>query len=122
MPSGNVGKMRRNGRLDARARPCDDAKKTASWLLAWQNRSVLFPGCPAHELAAITEHTAARGSGRVGRTEALKGLVFVSEVFHNEEIGLEQMGGKMHRVFFSNTKLGEFNCAEMRFPSRGWAR
>jgi hypothetical protein len=83
---------------------------------------VLFPGCPAHELAAITEHTAARGSGRVGRTEALKGLVFVSEVFHNEEIGLEQMGGKMHRVFFSNTKLGEFNCAEMRFPSRGWAR
>lgn len=35
---------------------------------------VLFPGCPAHELAAIAEHTAARGSGRVGRTEAGRNL------------------------------------------------
>ena len=35
---------------------------------------VLFPGCPAHELAAIAEHTAARGSGRVGRTEAARNL------------------------------------------------
>jgi hypothetical protein len=31
---------------------------------------VLFPGCPQPELTAIAEHTAARGSGRVGRTEA----------------------------------------------------
>ncbi len=30
----------------------------------------LFPGCPAAEGAAIAEHTAQRGSGRVGRTEA----------------------------------------------------
>jgi hypothetical protein len=36
--------------------------------------AVLFPGCPAHELAAIAEHTAARGSGRVGRTEAGRNL------------------------------------------------
>jgi len=35
---------------------------------------VLFPGCPAHELAPIVEHTAARGSGRVGRTEAGRNL------------------------------------------------
>ncbi|HWG19967.1 MAG TPA: DUF2293 domain-containing protein [Terracidiphilus sp.] len=35
---------------------------------------ILFPGCPAHELAAIAEHTAARGSGRVGRTEAGRNL------------------------------------------------
>jgi hypothetical protein len=35
---------------------------------------VLFPGCPADELAAIAEHTAARGSGRVGRTEAGRNL------------------------------------------------
>jgi hypothetical protein len=35
---------------------------------------VLFPGCPAHELATIAEHTAARGSGRVGRTEAARNL------------------------------------------------
>jgi hypothetical protein len=35
---------------------------------------VLFPGCPAHELTAIAQHTAARGSGRVGRTEAGRNL------------------------------------------------
>ena len=35
---------------------------------------VLFPACPAHELATIAEHTAARGSGRVGRTEAGRNL------------------------------------------------
>ena len=35
---------------------------------------VLFPGCPPLELAAIAEHTAARGSGRVGRTEAGRNL------------------------------------------------
>ena len=35
---------------------------------------VLFPGCPAHELAAIAEHTAARSSGRVGRTKAGRNL------------------------------------------------
>jgi hypothetical protein len=35
---------------------------------------VLFPGCPALELAAIAEHTGARGSGRVGRTEAGRNL------------------------------------------------
>ena len=34
----------------------------------------LFPGCPAHELATIAEHTAARGSGRVGRTEMGRNL------------------------------------------------
>jgi hypothetical protein len=31
---------------------------------------LLFPGCPQLELTAIAEHTATRGSGRVGRTEA----------------------------------------------------
>jgi len=30
----------------------------------------LFPGCPAEEAALIAAHTAARGSGRVGRTAA----------------------------------------------------
>jgi hypothetical protein len=32
--------------------------------------SVLFPNCPPAEARAIAEHTAARSSGRVGRTEA----------------------------------------------------
>ena len=44
-----------------------------------------------------------------------KGRVFVSEVFRNEEIGLEQMDEDVHRIFFCNTELGEFNSAEMRF-------
>lgn len=30
----------------------------------------LFPGCPPRETEAIAQHTAERGSGRVGRTEA----------------------------------------------------
>jgi hypothetical protein len=34
----------------------------------------LFPGCPPVEAAAIAEHTAVRGSGRVGRSEAGRNL------------------------------------------------
>ncbi|MFN7919478.1 MAG: DUF2293 domain-containing protein [Bryobacteraceae bacterium] len=36
--------------------------------------SELFPGCPPAEAAAIAAHTAVRGSGRVGRTEAGRNL------------------------------------------------
>jgi hypothetical protein len=35
---------------------------------------ILFPRCPPAERAAIAEHTAVRGSGRVGRTEAGRAL------------------------------------------------
>ena len=34
----------------------------------------LFPGCPPGEARAIAAHTALRGSGRVGRTSAGRGL------------------------------------------------
>ncbi len=34
----------------------------------------LFPGCSSEELSSIAEHTATRGSGRVGRTEAGRNL------------------------------------------------
>jgi hypothetical protein len=34
----------------------------------------LYPGCPAKEARAIAAHTAVRGSGRVGRTEAGRAL------------------------------------------------
>jgi hypothetical protein len=34
----------------------------------------LFPGCPSPEVMAIAEHTAARGSGRVGRSEGGRNL------------------------------------------------
>jgi hypothetical protein len=35
---------------------------------------ILFPGCSQREVIAIAQHTAARGSGRVGRTEAGRNL------------------------------------------------
>lgn len=35
-------------------------------------------------------------------------------MLRNEEIGLEQMDEGVHRVFFHNTELGEFNSAELR--------
>jgi hypothetical protein len=35
-----------------------------------QQMPILFPGCPPGEAAEIAKHTAERGSGRVGRTEA----------------------------------------------------
>jgi hypothetical protein len=41
--------------------------------------------------------------------------VFVGEVFSNEEIGLEQLDEDVHRAFFCNTELGEFNSSDMRF-------
>jgi hypothetical protein len=51
-------------------------------------------------------------SGDISRHQ---GRVFVSEVFRNEEIGLEQMDEEVHRVFFCNAELGESNTEEMRF-------
>ena len=39
-----------------------------------QKISALFPGCPVGEARAIAEHTARRGSGRVGRTAAGQSL------------------------------------------------
>jgi hypothetical protein len=35
---------------------------------------ILFPGCSSRDAAAIAEHTAVRGSGRVGRSEAGRNL------------------------------------------------
>jgi hypothetical protein len=36
--------------------------------------ATLFPGCPPRDAAAIAQHTAVRGSGRVGRTAAGRNL------------------------------------------------
>ena len=44
-----------------------------------------------------------------------KDRLFLSEGFRNEEIVLEQMDKDVHRVFFCNTELGEFNTSETRF-------
>ena len=39
----------------------------------------------------------------------------MSEVFRNEDIGLEQMDEEVHRIFFCDTELGEFNSSEMHY-------
>jgi len=79
---------------------------------------VLFPGCPPHELATIAEHTAARGSGRVGRTEAGRNLeeraltvAVIAAVRHNHteydrllaqgmdrDAAREKVGDKIHEI------------------------
>jgi hypothetical protein len=44
-----------------------------------------------------------------------KGRAFISEALRNEEIGFEQIGEDVYRVFFCNIELGEFNSSELRF-------
>jgi len=75
-------KAERECTLDADARAAARARSAA--LRREQDRELisrmaervqaLFPGCPAEEAAAIARHTAARGSGRVGRTAAGRNL------------------------------------------------
>jgi hypothetical protein len=66
---------------------------------------VLFPGCPAHELAIIAKHTAARGSGRIGRTEAGRNLeeraltaAVIAAVRHNHTEYDKLLGRGMDRA------------------------
>jgi hypothetical protein len=63
-------------RAAARARAavqrCEQDRKLVAQMI--QLIAELFPGCPAGEVAAIAEHTAVRGSGRVGRSEAGRNL------------------------------------------------
>ena len=63
-------------RAVARARGSDWRRKQDVELAAQMMKqiSLLFPGCPASEIAEIAKHTALRGSGRVGRTEAARNL------------------------------------------------
>src|SRR5882724_9668806 len=56
---------------DAEKRKLQDASLTVRMA---QRILELYPGCPPQEARAIARHTAARGSGRVGRTEAGRGL------------------------------------------------
>jgi hypothetical protein len=63
-------RVRRRER-DAERRGSEDARlvdRMTERILA------LYPGCPAKEARAIAQHTAVRGSGRVGRTEAGRSL------------------------------------------------
>jgi len=63
-------------RAVARALGAERRRKQDVELAAQMARKIatLFPGCPASEVAVIAEHTAQRGSGRVGRTEAGRNL------------------------------------------------
>lgn len=63
-------------RAAARARGAQRRRKQDAELAAQMTKQIamLFPGCPASEVAEIAEHTARRGSGRVGRTEAGRNL------------------------------------------------
>jgi hypothetical protein len=56
---------------DAERREVEDARLVERMT---ERILVLYPGCPAKEARAIAEHTAARGSGRVGRSEAGRAL------------------------------------------------
>ena len=62
----------------ARARERAAAKRTAQDQQLVQEVALLilemFPGCPVHEANQIATHTAERGSGRVGRSEAGRNL------------------------------------------------
>jgi hypothetical protein len=67
--------------------------------------AMLFPGCPTREVAAIAEHTAVRGSGRVGRTEAGRNLedhaltlAVVAAVRHNHTQYDELLANGVDRV------------------------
>ena len=63
-------------RASARARGAERRRKQDVELAAQMTKqiSMLFPGCPASEVAEIAAHTARRGSGRVGRTAAGRNL------------------------------------------------
>jgi hypothetical protein len=63
-------------RAAARARAAVQRRQQDRKLVAQMIKLIaeLFPGCPATEVAAIAEHTAVRGSGRVGRSEAGRNL------------------------------------------------
>jgi hypothetical protein len=63
-------------RAAARVRGAERRREQDRELVAQMMKQIgiLFPGCPQVELKAIAEHTAVRGSGRVGRTEAARNL------------------------------------------------
>jgi hypothetical protein len=63
-------RMRRRERDELRRASTDAAFRDR---LAQEIRR-LFPGCPAERAVAIAEHTGTRGSGRVGRSAAGRGL------------------------------------------------
>ena len=64
------------GRAALRLRGAEQRREQDRALVLQMSREIgiLFPCCPPGERAAIAEHTAVRGSGRVGRTQAGRAL------------------------------------------------
>ena len=94
-------------RAAARARGAMRRREQDRELVARMTKqiAILFPGCPAREAAAIAEHTAARGSGRVGRTEAGRNLkeealtaAVVAAVRHNHTAYDELLASGIDRI------------------------
>jgi hypothetical protein len=65
-----------DARVASRLRAAEQRREQDRTLVLQMTRQIgmLFPGCPPSERAAIAEHTALRGSGRVGRTQAGRAL------------------------------------------------
>jgi hypothetical protein len=63
-------------RAAARVRGAERRREQDHELVSQMSKQIgtLFPGCPPDEVTAIAQHTAVRGSGRVGRTEAGRAL------------------------------------------------
>jgi hypothetical protein len=63
-------------RAEARVRGTERRREQDRELVVRMVKQIgnLFPGCPPPEVVAIAEHTAVRGSGRVGRSEAGRNL------------------------------------------------
>jgi hypothetical protein len=63
-------------RAAARVRGAERRREQDHELVGRMSKQIgtLFPGCPPDEVTAIAKHTAVRGSGRVGRTEAGRAL------------------------------------------------
>jgi hypothetical protein len=73
LPSGDTALTRRASKYRAaRVRAAERRRKQDRELVVRMVKEIgnLFPGCPLREVIAIAEHTAVRGSGRVGRSEA----------------------------------------------------
>lgn len=90
-----------------RARGAEQRRKQDVELAARMTRqiAILFPGCPAGEVAAIAAHTARRGSGRIGRTEAGRNLeesaltlAVVAAIRHNRTRYDELLSAGVDRV------------------------
>jgi hypothetical protein len=65
-----------DARATARVRAAALRREQDRELIARMTRQmlILFPGCPPDEASEIARHTAARGSGRIGRTAAGRNL------------------------------------------------